>query len=315
MARVLAIGSSNTDMTIRLPRLPRPGQTVLGGSLLNGPGGKGANQAVAAARAGGKVVFVTAVGDDAFGRDALDVYRREGVDVSHARTLPGVASGVALIFVDDGGENMIGVTSGANARLGVEDVDRLPAGLFVRDQLLLVAGLEVPLEPIGRAMRRASEAGMRVVLNPAPFHEGLADSGILDGVDVLTPNRVELGQLTGIETETTDGVLRACRAVQERSPRLNVVVTLGGEGCLVRSADGQTVNVPAHPVRAVDAVGAGDAFNGSLAVALAEGRPLVEAAAWANAAAALAVTAPGAQSALPTRAQIDRFVDTTGRLV
>src|SRR3954471_22939211 len=151
MARVVVLGSSNTDMSVRLPHLPLPGQTVLGGSLLTGPGGKGANQAVAAARAGGEVVFVAAVGDDAFGRASLDGLRREKVDVAHVRAREGAASGVALIFVNDEGENMIGVAPGANDSLGAVDIDRLPDDLFGPDRLLLVAGLEVPMAPVEHA--------------------------------------------------------------------------------------------------------------------------------------------------------------------
>ena len=145
MARVVLFGSSNTDMTVRLPVLPAPGQTILGSTFSTTPGGKGANQAVAARRAGGDVVFVTAVGDDALGKQALELYQREGIDVSHARVIAGASSGVALIFVGDDGENMIGVASGANAMLGPDDVDCLPASLFRADDVL-VAGLEIPVE-------------------------------------------------------------------------------------------------------------------------------------------------------------------------
>jgi ribokinase len=311
MARVLVIGSSNTDMTVRLPRLPGPGQTVLGGSLLTGPGGKGANQAVAAARAGGKVVFVTAVGDDPFGRQALETYRAEGVDVFHARTFLGVPSGVALIFVGEQGENMIGVAPGANAMLGAGDVDRLPDDLFRPGDVLLVAGLEIPLDAVARAVQRGATAGMRVVINPAPVEEPLSGSGFLNAAEVITPNRVELGQVTGCDTSDDDGLIGAVRRLGGAGVR-GVVVTLGAEGCLV-AVGGGIRRIPAHPVRAVDTVAAGDAFNGALAVALAEGRPLAEAAAWANAAAALAVTLPGAQSALPTRDEIDRLAGSAVR--
>jgi ribokinase len=306
MARLLVIGSSNTDMTVRLPRLPVPGETVLGGSFWNGPGGKGANQAVAAARAGASVVFVTAVGDDPFGRLSVEGYRLEGIDVSSIRTVPGVASGVALIFVGGGGENMIGVAPGANARLGPDDIERLPAGFFAPERVLLIAGLEVPLETVGRALWRGASAGMRVVLNPAPAFEGLVTDGLLGLVDVITPNRGELGVLTGRPTESCEQVAEAARALRGLGPR-GVVVTLGSEGCLV--LDGPHVqSIPSYPVEAVDTVGAGDAFSASLAVALGDDCDLVDAAAWASAAAALKVTGKGAQS-LPTRAEIDRLAE------
>ncbi len=308
MARLLVIGSSNTDLTVRLPHLPAPGQTVLGGELLTGPGGKGANQAVAATRAGAEVSFVTAVGDDAFGRDALETYRRENIDVSHAKIVEGVASGVALILVGEAGENMIGVASGANAELRVEDVKALPDALFSPAALLLVAGLEIPIDVAFRAAERAHAVGMRVVLNPAPLVPTLLNSGLLKTIDVLTPNRGELSQLTGKPVETRDEAFAACEWLQRQGlDHLNIVVTLGPLGCVIQRADRTTHVIPAHRVRTVDTVGAGDAFSAALAVALAEGRSLNDAAKWANAAAALAVTLPGAQSALPTRDEIERL--------
>src|SRR5262245_34335341 len=167
MPRVIVFGSSNTDMTVRLPRLPAPGQTVLGRSYASTPGGKGANQAVAARRAGAEVVFVTAVGDDDLGRQALELYRREGIDVGHVRVVEGVASGVALIFVDDGGENLIGVAPGANHWLTPDDVDELSASLFRKGDVLL-ASVEIPVETVIRALRRGAEAEMLTILNPAP---------------------------------------------------------------------------------------------------------------------------------------------------
>ena len=304
MARLLVIGSSNTDMTVRLPRLPAPGQTVLGGSLLVGPGGKGANQAVAAARAGAEVVFVTAVGDDSFGDQAVEGYRAEGIGVDHIRTLPAVASGVALIFVGEAGENMIGVAPGANARLAPEDVDHLPDTLFEPARVLLLAGLEIPIETVARAVRRGKQAGMKVVLNPAPAQKSLLAAGCLDAIDVITPNRGELALLTGRAVATPHDLIGAARALREMGPK-SVVVTLGAEGCLV--LDAAVRNLPSHPVAAVDTVGAGDAFSAALAVALAEGQPIDAAAAWASAAAALTVTKPGAQASLPRRAEIEHL--------
>lgn len=313
MPRLVVVGSSNTDMTVRLPRLPSPGQTLLGGSLLTGPGGKGANQAVAAARAGGEVVFLTAVGDDAFGKTSLEGYAREGIDVSHARVINGVASGVALIFVGDDGENMIGVAPGANASLGAEHVELLPGDLFTGVDLVLIAGLEVPLEFISRALLASSRFPLPILLNPAPVHPDLLTGDILERVNLLTPNRVELSQLTGIDTQTEESVRSACRSLKDKFPSLDIVATLGSEGTFVHS-DAFSGRIPAFSVKAVDTVGAGDAFNGALAVALGEGRPLAIAAEWASAVAALAVTRPGAQAGLPSRTEIDRFVADSGRL-
>jgi ribokinase len=305
MARVVVLGSSNTDLTVRLPRLPEPGQTCLGGSLLRGPGGKGANQAVAAARAGAEVVFITAVGDDAFGTGSLEHYWREQIDTRHARIVAGVASGVALIFVGDDGENMIGVAPGANSSLSPGDVEGLPDDVFTAGGLFLVAGLEVPVATVAAAIRRASKAGMTVVVNPAPAPGFISEFDGFGLIDVITPNRSELGSLTRLKTDDPAHLERAARALYDVGPR-SVIVTLSAEGCLVLH-QGEIRRIPSHAVRAVDTVGAGDAFNGALAVALAEGRDLRAAAAWANAAAALAVTVPGAQTAIPYREDIDRW--------
>jgi ribokinase len=306
MTRVVVVGSSNTDMTVRLPRLPAPGETRLGGPFATSPGGKGANQAVAARRAGAEVVFITAVGEDALGRQALAHYAAEGLDIGHVRTIPGVASGVALIFVDAAGENMIGVAPGANACLAPADIDALPDALFTPNAVLL-ASLEVPLATVLRALQRARERGMTTVLNPAPVDPAILARDVLVLVDVLTPNQEEARALAVVS-----GAADVLAEARDSARRLlaagcrGVLITLGSHGCLL-STDGSTLHLPAPAVAAVDTVGAGDAFNGALAVALAEGRPRVEAAAWACAAGALAVTRPGAQGALPRRIDIDRL--------
>jgi ribokinase len=311
MARVVVLGSSNTDMTVRLPRLPTPGETLLGGSFSSGLGGKGANQAVAASRAGAEVVFLAAVGDDRLGRQALEHYRRENLDVAHVLVVPDVPSGVAIIFVNEAGENMIGVAPGANSRLDPAAIDRLPDSVFDRGGVLL-AGLEVPLVTVARAVRRAHRAGMRVILNPAPAPAdlGLLDSEILRYVDILTPNHLEVRALARpSSSEDLEWATSAAEDLRGRGVGA-VVITNGKEGCLV-VADGMPTGtcrpIPAFPVVAVDTVGAGDAFNGALATAIAEGRPLFDSAVWATAAAAIAVTQPGAQTALARREAIDRL--------
>lgn len=304
MPRVLVLGSSGYDLTIRLPRLPRPGETLLGGELQTGPGGKGANAAVAARRAGAEVVFLTAFGDDDFGRRLVAHDRAEGLDLSHAKTVPGLANQVALIFVGGDGQNLIGVAPGASAHLGPDDIDRLPADLF-RPGDVLLACLEVPLAAVARGLARATAAGMTTVLNPAPADRAILDGDLLSGVGVLTPNQEEALALTGVSISTRDDAARAAAALRGRGVR-DVVITLGALGALVLSGD-RVQHVPAPEVDAVDTVGAGDAFNGALAVALAEGRSLVEAATWACAAGGLAVTRPGAQGGLPTREEIDRL--------
>jgi ribokinase len=308
MRRVVVFGSSNTDMTVRLPRLPAPGQTMLGHSFLTTPGGKGANQAVAARRAGAEVVFVTAVGDDTLGREALELYRHEGIDVGYARVVPGMSSGVALIFVADDGENMIGVASGANMELMPEDVDRLPDSVFRKGDVLLVS-LEIPLETAIRAIRRGFDAGMYTILNPAPAPV-LSEAGVrelLTDVVYLTPNRVEAMALAGISPDApVEPDWGECGFRLQGMGAACVIITLGSHGCQMVDAK-RYHPTPAPRVEAVDTVGAGDAFNGALAVALAEGRFADDAAAWACAAAALAVTKPGAQAALPYRDAIDEM--------
>jgi ribokinase len=249
------------------------------------------------------VIFLTAVGDDTLGREALELYRSEGLDVSYARTVAGVSSGVAFIFVGERGENMIGVASGANARLAPAAIDDLPETLF-RPNDILLAGLEVPVETAARAVHRSRRAGMRVIVNPAPANLALLDHDVLGMIDVLTPNAIELRALSGGQIDET----AAARALLARGTAA-VIVTLGASGVLVVERDG-TRSIRAFPVEAVDTVGAGDAFNGALAAALAMDRQLFEAAVWACAAAALAVTRPGAQAALPHRDEIDRLAAT-----
>lgn len=306
MPRVVVLGSSGYDLTIRLPRLPRPGETLLGGELQRGPGGKGANAAVAARRAGADVIFLTAFGDDEFGRQVREHDRAEGIDLRHARLVEGSANQVALIFVGDDGANLIGVAPGASARLSPDDIDRLPVEVFELSFAFL-ACLEVPLATVIRGLRRARDAGLTTILNPAPADLAIKSREVLGLVDVLTPNQEELLLLTGSGIVDVRRVASAARTLRDLGAGA-VVVTLGEQGCLV--VDGREASlIPARRVDAVDTVGAGDAFNGALAVALAEGRPLVPAAAWACAAATLAVTRPGARGALPDRAEIDRNAD------
>ncbi|MFI5460999.1 MAG: ribokinase [Isosphaerales bacterium] len=309
MPRVVVVGSSNTDMTVRVPRLPAPGQTVLGSTFTTTRGGKGANQAVAARRAGAEVVFVTAVGADTLGKEALELYQREGIDVSHARIVEGVASGVALIYVGEDGENMIGVAPGANHKLTPNDIDQLPASVFRKDDVLLVS-LEVPVPTVIRALRRGFDAEMFTILNPAPA-PALAEPELrelLSAAMVITPNRVEALALAGMkaEGETEPDWRGLSLRLAQMGPAV-VLITLGSRGCQMFCAKPWRI-IPAPRVEAVDTVGAGDAFNGALAAAVAEGRGIDEAVvAWANAAGALAVSVPGAQSSLPFRDAIDRL--------
>jgi ribokinase len=305
MGRVVVLGASLMDMNLRLDRLPTPGETRLGSGFFMATGGKGANQAVAARRAGADVVFLSAFGDDTFGHRMRDRYFDEGIDLRHALLPEAGPSGVALILVGDDGENLIGVSMGANARLTVDFIDDLPGEVFEAPGVFL-ASLEVPIETVTRAIERARSGGMRVVLNPAPAAPLAGSRGILSRVDVLTPNRSEAEDLAGGGAVMRDEPGRVASALRSLGSSA-LVMTLGAGGCLVVEGEGR-FEVSAHPVEAVDTVGAGDAFNGALAAALSEGLGLVEAATRANAAAAIAVTKPGAQGALPSRDEIDRMV-------
>ena len=306
MGRVVVLGASLADMNLRLDRLPRPGETRLGSSFFVAHGGKGANQAVAAARDGAEVVFLTGLGDDQPGRAMAKQYRAEGMDLDHVRVATGEASGVALILVGEDGENLIGVSMGPNAYLDPAYVDSLPASLFMAPGVFLVS-LEVPLPTVVRAIKRARAGGMTVVLNPAPAPIALADHPILRQVDILTPNQTEAAALAGLdvngsefdETQLIDSLLAL-------GPD-QIVLTLGSEGCLVANRSTRQ-KVAAFQAEAVDSVGAGDAFNGSLAASLAEGMTIHQAARRANAAASVAVTRPGAQGALPTRDEINQIL-------
>ena len=301
---IIVLGSVNTDLVIRGPRLPAPGETVLGGEFYQAHGGKGANQAVAAARlAGNPVTFIGAVGDDAFGRQAMEHFKRENLVCRYLKTIPGRPSGVALIMVDSQGENLISVASGVNAQLSPGDVDAVLDEVF-RSARVLLTCLELPPRTVARGLVRAKEAGLTTILNPAPADVAICRGDLLRCVDVLTPNEGEAAALTGIDTSDVAGAVAAARRLQELGCR-SCVVTLGASGCVVVEED--VVPIEGCPVEAVDATAAGDAFSGALAVALAEGRSLVEAAHWSNRAAAITVTRPGAQPSLPSREEVDSF--------
>jgi ribokinase len=293
-AAVAVVGSLNLDLVVRVPRLPGPGETVTGTDVFANPGGKGANQAVAAARLGRGVAMVGCVGDDQAGRDLLAALAADGVDTSGVRVEAGVPSGTAFITVDDHGENQIVVSPGANARLTSDDVEAAGAALAVPAAVTLVQ-LEVPLAAVAAAARTA---GGLVVLNPAPVR-ALPD-GLLEAVDLLVPNRVELAQLAAAPVPET---VAAAAALADRLPARAVVVTLGPDGALVVE-DGRASHVPAVPVRPVDTTAAGDAFCGGLADALAGGAALGDAARWAVRVAAAACTRQGAQASLPTPAEV-----------
>lgn len=292
-AKIVVIGSSNTDMTIKGDRLPKPGETVLGGEFRMGPGGKGANQAVAAQRLGANVSFICKVGRDIFGDNAIAGYQKEGIDCSHILRSD-KASGTALILVDGNAENCIAVAPGANADLTPEDVDSVADVIRSADYLILQ--LEIPVESVLRAAKIAHEAGVYVILNPAPACH-LPDE-LFGYISLITPNQTESALLSGIE----DNLDAAVEKLMQLGVK-DVVVTLGSKGALVISEGTRTL-VPSLKVKAVDTTAAGDTFCGALCVALSEGCSLVDAAGFATKASALTVQKMGAQDSIPFRSDI-----------
>jgi ribokinase len=305
---VVVVGGANTDYLVRGPELPAPGQTVEGDEFQVGPGGKGANQAVAVARLGARVAFVARMGDDAWGEELLAQLAGEGVDVRHVLRGPGAPTGVALIMVDRNGRKQILTAPGANRHLTVADVE---AATAIREARVVLSQLEVPLETVAAALRLAREAGAKVVLDPAPAIP-LPDE-VLRLVDLVRANSSEAEVLTGVKVRDRASARQAAEQLLKREAGA-AVVQAGDEGNLLVWPGGEcwTANVP---VEAVDATGAGDAHAAALAVMLAEGRPLEEAGPFANAAAALATTKVGAQAGLPRRDAVLKLLagTTSGR--
>jgi ribokinase len=301
-ARVCVVGSANVDLTFATDRLPGPGETRAVRDFRTGCGGKGANQAVMAARAGAAVAFVGRVGTDPFGERLRAALRAEGVDTAHLAADPARPTGLAGILLDDSGENRILLVPGANAALTPSDVR--DAAAAVRAAAVVVGQVEVPVEATLEAFRLARAAGAWTLLNPAPA-AALPDE-LLRLTDWCVPNETEAAQLTGHDAATPAGAEAAADALRRRGPSA-VVVTLGARGCLV-SGEGGAFHVPAPAVPAVDTTGAGDAFVGALAALLAAGVPLRDAAARSAGAASLSVTRPGAQSSYPTAAEVDAFL-------
>ncbi len=296
---ILVIGSSNTDMTVKTKELPRPGETVLGGVFTMGPGGKGANQAVAARRLGGDVKFICKVGKDIFGDNAVAGYAAEGLDTSGIirSELP---SGVALISVDEHAENCIVVASGANADFTVADVEA--SRKAIEECSILLLQLEIPVPSVVAAARMANEAGAQVVLNPAPACE--LPEELFKYIDIFIPNETELSTFSGMPVSDADSAAAAARKMQSMGVG-RLIVTMGSKGALIVETDGSTVFVPAKKVKAVDTTAAGDTFCGALCVAVSEGKSLEEAAQFAAAASALTVQKMGAQNSIPFRSDLN----------
>ncbi len=306
-SRIFVVGSANMDMVLQVPRFPHAGETLAGSDLDLFPGGKGANQACAAARLGGDVRFVGCVGSDVFGTQLLESLREAGVDISPVRTLPR-ATGCASIYVAPNGQNSIVISPGANAGVTFEHVGDAFQDLNSSDFVLLQ--LEIPLETVRLTLEKAKSVGATSIFDPAPARK--LDRSVLQLVGLLTPNQTEAGIL--LEREDIVEEQQDCDLIQLASETLklgpaSVIFKLGEAGCAICS-DGAATRVGAYPVKAVDTTGAGDVFNGALAVALAEGRSMPAAARFANAAAALSVTRPGAQASIPGRGEVDKFVET-----
>lgn len=310
-ADIVVFGSLNVDFVVRTFRRPRVGETVTGLSFHVFPGGKGANQAVAAARAGARVAMAGRVGDDLFKDILLRSLKDAGADARLVEVTPGTETGSAFITVDDAGQNSIIIIPGANGRCSPADVERLRPVLEKAKVLMLQ--LEIPLEAVEAAAGLASAMGAKVLLDPAPARE--FPGSFWTFVDVITPNEHEASFLSGIEIRSYEDAEKAARTLLERGPR-QVVVKMGGRGAVAatRSSSGDPVilRFPAFSVRVVDTTAAGDAFSGGLAVAMCEGMAWDEAIRFASAVAALSVTKPGAQTSMPSREEIDKFLSERG---
>lgn len=303
MSKIVVIGSSNTDLVVNTDRAPEGGETVLGNGFAVNHGGKGANQAVAVSRIGGTVSFISKVGNDTFGSQMRRHYEDEGMDVSYVLVDALAPSGVALIIVDGKAENRIVVAPGANGNLAEEDIDK--AGLAVEKSEFVLLQLEIPMTTVEYAVRMAASLGKKVIVNPAPACP--LSEELLRDVYLITPNETEAGILTGITIVDNDSAIKAAEALLGLGVQ-NVVITLGEKGALVYNVE-VSMFVPAYQVKAVDTTAAGDVFNGALAVALSEGRTLPDAARFACAASAISVTRMGAQNSVPSRDELDNYIN------
>ena len=299
--RIIVIGSANMDLVVRCERIASPGETVLGGQFVTASGGKGANQAVAAARLGAEVVFVGRVGSDAFGKQLTSAMEGDGILTDHVIRDAQYPTGVALICVDAQGQNAITVAPGANNQVSQDDVMAAREAIAAADAVIIQ--LEIPLATVTFAVGLAHSLRTRVILNPAPIRlEEPLPADLLRQIDVLIPNAHEAANLLGYPSPKSHDMRAIARMLHERS-QANVVVTLGSEGCLLATEAG-CQHVAALPVTPIDTTAAGDCFTGALAVALCEGHSLAEAVVFATRAAALSVTRFGAQPSLPTRSEL-----------
>jgi len=296
--KIVVIGSCNTDMVIKSDRLPVPGETILGGTFMMNPGGKGANQAVAAARMGGDVTFISKTGNDLFGKQSLELYKTEGIQTDYIFSDPKNPSGVALITVDSHGENCIVVASGANATLSPKDIGK--AKSEIESANLVLMQLEIPIETVEYAAKMAYMKNIRVILNPAPAQT--LSNDLLKCIYLITPNKTEAEMLSGIKVTDWESAKIAADIISAKGVK-NVVITLGSMGALIKENE-QYHQVKACEVEPIDSTAAGDTFCGALSVGLSEEMSLLEAVKLATKAAALTVTRMGAQASIPYRKEL-----------
>jgi len=298
---IVVIGSSNTDMMVRVDHFPLPGETLIGDNFMTAQGGKGANQAVAVARLGGKATFVCCLGDDTFGNKSLELLKKEGINTTYTRLIKGVSSGVALIPVDKKGENTIIVASGANAMLSIEDIKA--AEEDIKNAKIVLMQLETPLPALIYAAHIAHTNGVKVVLNPAPFPKEPLPKELLENVDIIIPNETEAAYMVGEQIKDQASAFSVIHKIQATGVK-TVIVTVGKLGAYTLNEQNELVLVPAFPVKAIDTVAAGDTFCGGLCVALSKGYSLAEAIKVGNKAASIAVTRIGAQPSVPTAEEV-----------
>jgi ribokinase len=296
--KIVVVGSCNTDMVVKSNRLPVPGETVLGGAFMMNPGGKGANQAVAIARLGGNVTFISKTGNDLFGRQSLEMYGDEHINTDYIFSDQNLPSGVALIMVDRNGENCIVVASGANGSLSTQDIDK--AKHIIESADILLMQLEVPMDTVEYAAKLAYEKGIKVVLNPAPA--AFLSNDLLHCLYTIIPNKTEAEMLSGIKVSDMDTAKQAADIIAAKGVD-KVVITLGSQGALIKDENKYTY-VPADEVEAVDTTAAGDTFCGAFCVGISEGLSIEDAVKMATKAAGITVTREGAQASIPYREEI-----------
>lgn len=299
--KIVVTGSSNTDMVVKVPHIPAPGETILGTDFMTISGGKGANQTVAAARAGADVVFIACVSDDSFGKQAIENYRNEGIDTSYIKIQPGTHSGIALINVAAGGENSISVAPGANSYILPEDIHGFEDAF--NGAKIVLAQLEIPMETVEAVAKVAHRKGIPFILNPAPG--AVIPESLLSKVTIITPNETEAAIITGRNNfSEKDFPEMACEIFNKGGS--TVLITLGSKGVYLKTFDFEGM-IPGYKVKAVDTTAAGDVFNGALATALAGGMEVNKAVDFAQRAAAISVTRMGAQPSAPKLDEIQQY--------